>query len=105
MEKARKVTSRRREDPIPATQPGHRLAARTQARNPKSAAIEPGARRREDAGSRRSEAPGRSEATTLPPPATERRSGMRSKRTSVSPSATVDEVVADLSKDPRREDD
>lgn len=62
-----------------------------------------------------------SEAPTLPPPsrtkqerdarlapdASEtRNSGMRSKRQARSgPAATVDEVVADLSKDPRREHD
>jgi hypothetical protein len=44
--------------------------------------------------------------TMPPPPATARRSGMRSKRkTTGTPSATVDEVVADLSQDPRRETD
>lgn len=62
-----------------------------------------------------------SEAPTLPPPPIEegipptrpsgragvRNSGMRSRKPAVSdhPSATVDEVTADLSKDPRREAD
>ena len=61
-----------------------------------------------------------SEAPTLPPPpieevpptrpsgrAGERTSGMRARRPKVSehPSATVDEVTADMSKDPRREAD
>jgi hypothetical protein len=64
----------------------------------------------------------RAEAPTLPPPgktkeerkvrvsdetADARPSGMRSRRAtrSSTPAATVDEVVADLSKDPRRERD
>ncbi len=61
-----------------------------------------------------------SEAPTLPPPAIEevpptrpsgrpggRTSGMRARKpvTSDHPSATVDEVTADMSKDPRREAD
>ena len=61
-----------------------------------------------------------SEAPTLPPPPIEqvpptrpsgrpegRTSGLRSRKPKVSehPSATVDEVTADLSKDPRREVD
>jgi hypothetical protein len=61
-----------------------------------------------------------SEAPTLPPPAIEevpptrpsgraaaRNSGLRSRKpaTSDHPSATVDEVTADMSKDPRREVD
>jgi hypothetical protein len=91
VEKARNVTDRRR-DEAPSTQPGHRLAAARGGQ--KKPAPAPGSVRR-------------SEAATLPPPAaTDRRSGMRAKRTSVpAPSATVDEVVADLSRDPRREDD
>jgi hypothetical protein len=63
----------------------------------------------------------RSEAPTLPPPRARgqerdpgsvadpndaRHSGMRARRpTRSTPAATVDEVVADLSKDPRREHD
>lgn len=54
----------------------------------------------------------KSEAPTLPPPALERmekaernRSGVRARRSQQPPpAATVDEVTADLSKDPRRED-
>jgi len=51
----------------------------------------------------------RSEAPTVPPPAMERvernRSGVRARKSQQPPAAaTVDEVTADLSKDPRRED-
>jgi hypothetical protein len=86
VEKARPATNRKRDDVAPSTKPGHRLAA---------------ARAQDPAADKRSEMP------TLPPPAaTPRESGMRAKRkTPPSPSATVDEVVADLTRDPRREDD
>jgi hypothetical protein len=49
---------------------------------------------------------GRSEAETVPPPAIERnRSGVRARKSQQPPpAATVDEVTADMSKDPRRED-
>ena len=94
VEKARPVPNRKRDDVAPSTKPEHRLAtARTGTR--------PDERRPEDEAQKRSEMP-----TVPPPPANPRRSGMRSKRkTMPSPSATVDEVVADLSNDPRREDD
>jgi hypothetical protein len=86
------VTTRKRDDAVPSTKPGHRLAVGRARKAPES----DGTLRRK-----------RSEVPTLPPPAaTPRTSGMRPKRRSVpAPSATVDEVVADLSRDPRREKD
>jgi hypothetical protein len=98
------MSRKQRFPPEPATRPDARRpkvsAGRTSAPAPKST--------RE-----------RAEAPTLPPPrAVEnervskphedaRLSGMRSRRPRLpsSPAATVDEVVADLSKDPRRERD
>ncbi len=86
--------NRKRDETFPPTMPGHRVAA---ARKPQG-----------DASSRQ-----RSEAPTLPPPprsgspvrraSPPRASGIRAKRTSSA--ATVDEVVADLTNDPRREED
>jgi hypothetical protein len=98
VEKARTATNRKRDESIPSTKPGHRLAA-ARDRDP-----------RQDRDHKVSDTDGakekRREAATLPPPATPRSSGIRAKRKSIaSPSATVDEVIADLSKDPRREDD
>ena len=101
------MSQKRRFTPEPVTKPATRrakgLAVRTSSPVPKN--------KRE-----------RAEAPTVPPPgmakeqrrsrspeeATEPRpSGMRSRRLAqtISPAATVDEVVADLSKDPRREHD
>jgi hypothetical protein len=84
------ATTRKRDDAAPSTKPGHRLAGAGTRKAPES-----------DGTVRRK----RSEMPTLPPPppATPRSSGMRSKRKTIAPSATVDEVVADLSRDPRRE--
>jgi hypothetical protein len=85
----RTQASSRSHDSIPPTQPGHRLAA-ARGRGP----------RETDSVRKRSELP-----TVPPPAATPRNSGIRPKRKSLpAPSATVDEVVADLTKDPRRED-
>ncbi len=79
------ATKRAREEAIPPTKPGHRLAEETAAR--KNA----------------------SEAPTLPPPPP-KDSHMRPKRRASTrsvrpPSAKVDEVVADMTNDPRREDE
>jgi hypothetical protein len=79
------ASKRAREEAIPPTKPGHRLGEATAAR--KNA----------------------SEAPTLPPPPP-KNSHMRPKKRASSrsiraPSATVDEVVADLTNDPRREDE
>jgi hypothetical protein len=81
---------RKRDEGAPSTKPGHRQAA---------ARAQPPA----------TEAPPRrksSEVPTLPPPSPHH-SGMRAKkRTTIpAPSATVDEVVADLRDDPRCERD
>jgi hypothetical protein len=96
------ATTRKRDEAVPSTKPGHRLAAGRARKGPES-----------DGTVRRK----RSEMPTLPPPpatprssgmppATPRASGMRPKRRSLpAPSATVDEVVADLTHDPRREKD
>jgi hypothetical protein len=108
VEKARAVANRKRDEAIPSTKPGHRLATARGGRPPAGRIAEPRAneprandsRASQDAARKRSEMP-----TLPPPPATPRRSGMRAKRKSISPSATVDEVVADLSRDPRREDE
>jgi hypothetical protein len=104
VEKARSVANRKRDEAIPSTKRGHRLATARGGRPPAGRTAEPRAnepRANENAARKRSEMP------TLPPPAaTPRRSGMRAKRKSIgTPSATVDEVVADLSRDPRREDE
>jgi hypothetical protein len=79
------ATKRAREDAVPSTKPGHRLGEAAVAR--KNA----------------------SEVPTLPPPPP-KNSHMRPKRKSATrsipaPQATVDEVVADMTNDPRREDD
>ena len=86
------ATNRKRDATPPPTMPGHRHGAIPRA-EPRE--VDPGAARK------------RSEAPTLPPPkATEKTSGMRAKRrTMPAPAATVDEVVADMSNDPRREDE
>jgi hypothetical protein len=85
------ATTRKRDDSVPSTKPGHRLAGA----GTRKATESDGTVRR-----KRSEMP-----TLPPPPATPRSSGMRSKRKTIAPSATVDEVVADLSRDPRREEE
>jgi len=93
VQKVRPATNRKRDDVAPSTKPGHRLAGD---RAQKARDVDPA-----DAAKKRSEVP-----TLPPPPATPRHSGMRARRTSISaPSATVDVVVADLTHDPRREDD
>jgi len=77
------ATRRAREETVPPTKPGHRLGEAEAAR--KGAA---------------------SEVPTLPPPP--KNSYMRPKKRATpsrAPSARVDEVVADLKNDPRREDD
>ncbi len=92
------MAKRNRFPPEPETSPGvtrKRPTARTSGAAPKSKRA-------------------RAEAPTLPPPAPAskrgdkpdtRPSGMKARkpRTTDSPGATVDEVTADLSKDPRRE--
>ena len=82
---------RKRDELAPSTKPGHRQAT---ARAEKQPADDAEARRKS------------SEVPPLPPPSP-RHSGMHPKKrhTVPAPSATVDEVVADMSKDPRREDD
>jgi hypothetical protein len=92
---------------------------------PQEDETKPGVARRKAPESRRSNPAPKtkrelSEAPTLPPPPIEevpptrrsgrpgdRTSGMRTRKPAVSdhPSATVDEVTADMSKDPRREAD
>jgi len=86
------ATNRKRDDAEPSTKPGHRLAA---------------ARGKEAPPSTKSGEVAKSERPTLPPaPVTKRASGMRPTRPSTpAPSATVDEVIADMTNDPRREKD
>jgi hypothetical protein len=79
------ASRRAREEAIPPTKPGHRLG--------------------EEAAARKNA----SEMPTLPPPPP-KNSHMRPKkkantRSIPAPSVTVDEVVADMTNDPRREDD
>jgi hypothetical protein len=94
---------RKREEP-PSTKPGHRAGAATAAARTRSITPPPSTMP-ERADDRRN----RSEAPTIPPPpetAPDKRSGIRAKRKGKTPNAaTVDEVVADLSRDPRREEE
>jgi hypothetical protein len=85
------ATNRKRDETPPPTMPGHRLGGTPRPRQDQGSPL---ARKR-------------SEAPTMPPPA-QKTSGMRPKRrtpSSSSHAATVDEVVADLSNDPRREEE
>jgi hypothetical protein len=101
LDKAR--TIRKREDEIPSTKPGHRQGAAVRESASAQRAVASTAKEPETTAVDRRK---RSEVPTLPPPPTPRHSGMRAKRQTIpAPSATVDEVVADLSHDPRCDND
>jgi hypothetical protein len=86
------MKARKRYTPMPATKPERRLGSPVRAT------------------SDRTDRNAKSEAPTLPPPPMKEgdmernRSGVRARKSQQPPpAATVDEVTADLSKDPRRE--